>query len=197
MRQATVNRQTAETQISLTLNLDGTGCYGIDTGIGFFNHLLELFAAHGSFDLCLQCRGDLVVDGHHTVEDVGIALGTAFRQALGEKRGIHRYADLVLPMDEALILIALDLSGRSYLGYEVNFTAPMIGQWDTQLLEEFLLALTRSMGLTLHVRQLAGKNAHHIAEAVLKGLGRALRRAVAIQPDMEGKVPSTKGSLQG
>ena len=195
MRQATINRQTTETQISLTLNLDGTGCYEIDTGIGFFNHLLELFAAHGSFDLSLQCRGDLLVDGHHTAEDVGIALGTAFQQALGEKRGIHRYADLVLPMDEALILIALDLSGRGYLGYEVNFTVPMIGQWDTQLLEEFLLALTRSMGLTLHVRQLAGKNAHHIAEAVLKGLGRALCRAVTIQPNMEGKIPSTKGSL--
>lgn len=195
MRQVTVNRQTTETQISLTLNLDGTGCYEIDTGIGFFNHLLELFAAHGSFDLSLQCRGDLLVDGHHTAEDVGIALGTAFQQALGEKRGIHRYADLVLPMDEALILIALDLSGRGYLGYEVNFTVPMIGQWDTQLLEEFLLALTRSMGLTLHVRQLAGKNAHHIAEAVLKGLGRALCRAVTIQPNMEGKIPSTKGSL--
>lgn len=195
MRQVTVNRQTTETQISLTLNLDGTGCYEIDTGIGFFNHLLELFAAHGSFDLSLQCRGDLLVDGHHTAEDVGIALGTAFQQALGEKRGIHRYADLVLPMDEALILIALDLSGRGYLGYEVNFTVPMIGQWDTQLLEEFLLALTRSMGLTLHVRLLAGKNAHHIAEAVLKGLGRALCRAVTIQPNMEGKIPSTKGSL--
>ncbi len=195
MRQVTVNRQTTETQISLTLNLDGTGCYEIDTGIGFFNHLLELFAAHGSFDLSLQCRGDLLVDGHHTAEDVGIALGTAFQQALGEKRGIHRYADLVLPMDEALILIALDLSGRGYLGYEVKFTVPMIGQWDTQLLEEFLLALTRSMGLTLHVRLLAGKNAHHIAEAVLKGLGRALCRAVTIQPNMEGKIPSTKGSL--
>lgn len=195
MRQVTVNRQTTETQISLTLNLDGTGCYEIDTGIGFFNHLLELFAAHGSFDLSLQCRGDLLVDGHHTAEDVGIALGTAFQQALGEKRGIHRYADLVLPMDEALILIALDLSGRGYLGYEVKFTVPMIGQWDIQLLEEFLLALTRSMGLTLHVRLLAGKNAHHIAEAVLKGLGRALCRAVTIQPNMEGKIPSTKGSL--
>lgn len=195
MRQATVNRQTTETQITLTLNLDGTGQHQIDTGIGFFNHMLELFAAHGRFDVNLQCKGDLEVDGHHTVEDVGIALGTAFQNALGEKRGISRYADLVLPMDEALVLIALDLSGRGYLGYEVQFSVPSIGQWDTQLLEEFLLALTRSMGLTLHVRQLAGKNAHHIAEAIFKGLGRALSHAVSIQAGMEDKIPSTKGLL--
>ena len=195
MRQATVNRQTTETQITLTLNLDGTGQHQIDTGIGFFNHMLELFAAHGRFDVNLQCKGDLEVDGHHTVEDVGIALGTAFQNALGEKRGISRYADLVLPMDEALVLIALDLSGRGYLGYAVQFSVPSIGQWDTQLLEEFLLALTRSMGLTLHVRQLAGKNAHHIAEAIFKGLGRALSHAVSIQASMEDKIPSTKGLL--
>ncbi len=195
MRQASVTRQTKETQISLTLNLDGTGEYQIDTGIGFFNHMLELLAAHGRFDLNLECKGDLEVDGHHTVEDVGIALGTAFQKALGEKRGIRRYADLVLPMDEALILIALDISGRSYLGYEVQFPVPAVGQWDTQLLEEFLLAFTRSMGLTLHVRQLAGKNAHHIAEAVFKGLGRALAHAVSIQTGREDQIPSTKGLL--
>jgi len=195
MRQASVTRQTKETQISLTLNLDGTGEYQIDTGIGFFNHMLELLAAHGRFDLNLECKGDLEVDGHHTVEDVGIALGTAFQKALGEKRGIRRYADLVLPMDEALILIALDISGRSYLGYEVQFPVPAVGQWDTQLLEEFLLAFTRSMGLTLHVRQLAGKNAHHIAEAVFKGLGRALAHAVSIQTGTEDQIPSTKGLL--
>ena len=195
MRKASVNRQTKETQISLILNLDGTGECQIDTGIRFFNHMLELFAAHGRFDLTLECKGDLKVDGHHTVEDVGIALGTAFQKALGEKRGIRRYADLVLPMDEALILIALDISGRSYLGYEVQFPVPAVGQWDTQLLEEFLLAFTRSMGLTLHVRQLAGKNAHHIAEAVFKGLGRALAHAVTIQNGMEDQIPSTKGLL--
>lgn len=197
MRQATISRQTTETQISLTLRLDGTGAYQIDTGIGFFNHMLELFTAHGGFDLTLQCNGDLEVDGHHTVEDVGIALGAAFQKALGEKRGIRRYADLALPMDEALVLIALDLSGRGYLGYEMTPGASMIGQFDTQLLEEFLLALTRSMGLTLHVRQLAGKNAHHIAEALFKGLGRALAHAVSIDPRLEGRIPSTKGSLEG
>lgn len=195
MREATVTRNTGETQISLTLRLDGTGIRKISTGVGFFDHMLELLTAHGRFDLTLTCKGDLHVDAHHTVEDVGIALGSAFAQALGEKRGITRYGSMLLPMDEALILVSLDLSGRACLVLETDIAARQIGAFDTELLEEFLLALTRTMGLTLHVRQLAGKNAHHIVEGVFKGLGRALAQAVAPDPARAGEIPSTKGVL--
>lgn len=194
MRQATVNRSTTETNISLTLNLEG-GSYDVATGIGFLDHMLELFAAHGRFGLSVTCQGDLEVDGHHTVEDVGIALGSAFRTALGEKRGIVRYGSFLLPMDEALVLVVLDISGRAHLEYGLALSSPTVGGLDTQLVEEFLLGLCRSMGLTLHVRQMAGKNDHHIIEALFKGLGRALGQAVAIDPALGDQIPSTKGLL--
>lgn len=195
MRAATVTRDTNETEITLTLWLDGDGRREISTGIGFFDHMLELLAAHGRFDLNLTCKGDTHVDGHHTVEDVGISLGTAFAESLGDKRGITRYGSMLLPMDEALLLVALDISGRACLVLDTDISAPMVGDFDTQLVEEFLLAFSRSLGLTLHVRQLAGKNAHHIIEAIFKGLGRALAQAVALDPRRPGEIPSTKGVL--
>lgn len=195
MRKAKIVRKTTETDILLELALEGTGQREIGTGIGFFDHMLDLLAAHGRFDLTVRCRGDLLVDGHHTVEDIGIALGTTLKEALGDKGGITRYADITLPMDEALVLVALDISGRAHLSYGLELPAAVIGSFDTQLVEEFLLGLCRALGLTLHVRQLAGTNAHHITEALFKGLGRALARAVAQDPRLEGQVPSTKGSL--
>ena len=193
MRTYEVERKTAETDIRLQLNLDGAGESSIDTGVGFLNHMLTLFAAHGKFDLTVVCRGDTEVDDHHSVEDIGICLGIAFREALGDKRGIARYGSFLLPMDEALILCAVDLSGRSCLCDELDIPTEKIGTFDTELVEEFLLGFVRNCPMSLHLRQLAGKNAHHIVEGAFKGLGRALKQAVAL--DGSGEIPSTKGVL--
>ena len=194
-RCAEISRVTAETDIRLSLCLDGTGKADIDTGVGFLDHMLTLFARHGRFDLTVRCKGDVHVDDHHSVEDVGICLGQALAQALGDARGITRYGQMLLPMDEALVLVALDLSGRSCLGYALELPTEKVGSFDTELVEEFLLALTRTGRFTLHVRSLAGKNTHHIIEGCFKGLGRALRQAVAIDPRCAGEIPSTKGVL--
>ena len=194
MRTCKMTRKTAETDICLELNLDGAGKSSIDTGVGFLNHMLTLFAAHGKFDLTVVCHGDTEVDDHHSVEDIGICLGTAFREALGDKRGITRYGSFLLPMDEALILCAVDLSGRSCLCDELEIPTQKIGTFDTELVEEFLLGFVRSCPMSLHLRQLAGKNAHHIVEGAFKGLGRALKQAVAL--DGSGEIPSTKGVLE-
>ena len=194
MRTATVNRKTAETDIALTLNLDGTGISEITTGCGFLDHMLTLFAAHGKFDLTLKCQGDVEVDDHHTVEDIGICLGRAFNEALGEKRGINRYGSFILPMDEALILTAADLSGRSYLGYELEIPSQKIGTFDTELVEEFFLGFVRQCPMSLHIRKLAGSNSHHIAEGAFKSVARSLKEAAAL--DGTDHVPSTKGVLE-
>ena len=195
MRTATITRTTAETDIALTLQLDGAGKSEIATGCGFLDHMLTLFARHGRFDLKLTCRGDTEVDYHHTTEDIGIALGEAFKAALGEKRGVTRYGDITLPMDEALVLAAVDLSGRSFLGWEVPMPTQKVGDFDTELGEEFWLGFVRSAGVTLHVRLLAGKNSHHILEAVFKAVARALRAAVALDAALGDEIPSTKGVL--
>lgn len=193
MRIANIERKTAETDITLEFNLDGTGKSQVNSGCGFLDHMLTLFAAHGKFDLTLTCRGDVQVDDHHTVEDIGICLGDAFVEALGDKRGITRYGSMILPMDETLILSAVDLSGRSYLGYEADIPAAKVGTFDTELCEEFWLAFVRRAACTLHIRQLAGKNSHHIIEGIFKATARALRAAVAT--DGSDAVPSTKGVL--
>ena len=194
MREATITRTTAETDIALTLNLDGTGKAQIETGVGFLDHMLTLFAAHGKFDLTLTCKGDTQVDDHHTTEDVAICLGKAFTQALGDKRGITRYGSFILPMDEALILAAVDLSGRSYLGYGLAVPAQKIGSFDTELVEEFFLSFVRQCPMSLHLRQLAGTNSHHLVEGAFKAVARALKAAVAA--DGTDGVPSTKGVLE-
>ena len=193
MRSFDLTRKTAETDIRLSLNLDGSGRSSIATGCGFLDHMLTLFAAHGKFDLEVACTGDIQVDDHHSVEDIGICLGTAFQNALGEKRGIARYGSFLLPMDEALILCAVDLSGRSCLCYDLNIPTEKTGTFDTELIEEFLLGLVRNCPMSLHLKQLAGKNAHHIAEGAFKALARALKAAVA--QDGSGEIPSTKGVL--
>ena len=195
MRKSTIVRKTGETDISLTLNLDGKGQGTIDTGCGFLDHMLTLFAKHGAFDLQVKCKGDTFVDYHHTVEDVGICLGQAFEKALGDKKGIVRYGNFILPMDEALILTAVDLSGRSFLVKELDIKANKVGDFDTELVEEFLLAFTRTANCTLHVRQLSGSNAHHIIEGVFKSLARSLKSAVAIDQSAKDQIPSTKGVL--
>lgn len=195
MRTAQIERNTNETQIRLTLNVDGRGQYQMDTGCGFLNHMLELFARHGSFDLEVTCHGDTQVDDHHTVEDIGIALGKAFAQALGDLRGVYRYGNFLLPMDEALVLCAVDLSGRGYLGWQMELPTEKVGTFDTELAEEFWIAFSRNCGATLHFQQMAGRNSHHILEAAFKGMGRALRQAVAIEPGRENEIPSTKGIL--
>ncbi len=195
MRSSEIMRDTAETKIKLKLTLDGTGAADIDTGVGFLDHMLTLFAKHGRFDLKVVCSGDTQVDDHHSVEDIGICLGKAFREALGDKRGICRYGDIILPMDEALILAAVDISGRSYLGYELQIPTEKVGSFDTELTEEFWIAFTSNAGLDLHLRQLAGRNSHHIIEGAFKAAGRALRKAVSIDRDAENEVPSTKGVL--
>ena len=195
MRTGEIIRKTGETSVRLALNLDGSGKSELDTGVGFLNHMLTLFSRHGRFDLSVRCSGDTEVDDHHSVEDIGICLGQAFRKALGERRGVRRYGDILLPMDEALILCAADLSGRSTLCAELRIPAEKIGTFDTELCEEFLLAFVREAGITLHVRQLAGSNSHHIVEGVFKALGRVLREAVSIDPDIAGEIPSTKGVL--
>ena len=195
MRTATITRKTAETDISLTLNLDGSGISAINSGCGFLDHMLTLFSRHGRFDLELKCKGDTDVDDHHTVEDIGIALGQAFAAALGEKRGITRYGDTVLPMDEALILTAVDISGRNYLAYDLQIPTQKVGSFDTELVEEFWLAFTRNSGITLHIRQLAGRNSHHIIEGAFKSAARSLKAAVAIDKAYFDEIPSTKGVL--
>ena len=195
MRKSDISRKTAETDIRLTLTLDGTGKSDIQTGVGFLDHMLTLFARHGAFDLSLSCKGDTNVDDHHSVEDIGIALGEAFREALGEKRGVRRYGDVTLPMDEALILAAVDLSGRGGFYGDLHIPAQKVGTFDTELTEEFFIALSRNGGMTLHVRQLAGQNSHHIIEGAFKAVARALRTAVAVDPDFAGEIPSTKGVL--
>ena len=195
MRTAAMNRTTAETDISLTLELDGTGVSQVDTGCGFLDHMLTLFARHGRFDLQVTCKGDTYVDDHHTVEDIGICLGDAFAQALGDKRGILRYGSCTLPMDEALILTAVDLSGRGMLCYDMAIPTEKVGTFDTELTEEFLVAFTRRADMTVHVRQLAGSNSHHIIEGMFKSLARTLREAVSIDPDFANEIPSTKGVL--
>ena len=195
MRKSDISRKTAETDIRLTLTLDGTGKSDIQTGVGFLDHMLTLFARHGAFDLSLSCQGDTNVDDHHSVEDIGIALGEAFREALGEKRGVRRYGDVTLPMDEALILAAVDLSGRGGFYGDLHIPAQKVGTFDTELTEEFFIALSRNGGMTLHVRQLAGQNSHHIIEGAFKAVAQALRTAVAVDPDFAGDIPSTKGVL--
>lgn len=195
MRTYSVARNTAETKIKLSLNLDGCGNSDICTGCGFLDHMLTLFAKHGHFDLNVCCNGDTQVDDHHTVEDIGICLGEAFSAALGEKRGIIRYGSMMLPMDEALILSAVDLSGRGMLVYELDIPTEKVGTFDTELTEEFWLAFTRTAACTLHIRQLAGKNSHHIIEGCFKSVARSLRQAVAIDPACKDEIPSTKGVL--
>lgn len=195
MRNATIDRKTAETDITLSLSLDGKGTADIQTGCGFLDHMLTLFARHGRFDLTVRCVGDTYVDDHHTVEDVGICLGKAFADALGDKKGINRYGDCILPMDETLILSAVDFSGRAYLAYKAEIPALKVGTFDTELGEEFWLAFVREARLTLHIRQLAGTNSHHILEGMFKSVGRSLRMAVAIDSDAADEIPSTKGVL--
>lgn len=195
MRSADLTRKTGETDISLAINLDGTGVSSVSTGCGFLDHMLTLFAKHGRFDLTVTCKGDTWVDDHHTVEDIGICLGDAFAQALGDLRGVTRYGSVILPMDEALILTAVDLSGRGMLCYDLDIPTEKVGTFDTELTEEFLLAFVRRSNITLHVRQLAGKNSHHIIEGTFKSLARSLRQAVTIDPSCAGEIPSTKGVL--
>ena len=195
MRKASIERKTAETDISLALALDGSGVSDIQSGVGFLDHMLTLFARHGRFDLSVKCIGDTQVDAHHSVEDIGICLGQAFREALGDKKGIARYGDTTLPMDEALILTAADISGRAYLACELSIPAQKVGDFDTELVAEFWAAFVRSAACTLHIRQLAGMNSHHILEGVFKSAARTLRKACAIDPALGDEVPSTKGTL--
>ena len=195
MRTSTINRRTAETDISLTLDLDGSGASVIDSGCGFLDHMLTLFARHGRFDLNLTCKGDTYVDDHHTVEDIGIVLGQAFSEALGDKKGVCRYGSMILPMDESLILSAVDLSGRAYLRFDLDIPTQKVGSFDTELVKEFWLAFTRDAKCTLHLEKLAGENSHHIIEGAFKSVGRSLRQAVAIDKDFAEEIPSTKGVL--
>lgn len=194
-RQATVTRKTKETDITATVNLDGTGASDISTGVGFLDHMLDQLARHGLMDITLKCKGDLHIDQHHTTEDCGIVLGQAVAKALGDKQGITRYADVLLPMDEALTRVALDVSGRPFLVWKVEFSKPKIGDMDTELFREWFQAFAQNSGITCHVASLYGDNNHHIAETCYKGLARALRKAVEIDPRQGGRVPSTKGSL--
>ena len=195
MRSADIKRDTRETQIQLELNLDGTGKASIASGCGFLDHMLELFTRHGDFDLTVKCHGDTHVDYHHSVEDIGICLGRAFTEALGDKRGITRYGQFLLPMDEPLVLCACDLSGRDYLGWGVELPSMTVGDFDTELAEEFWLAFVRNCPASIHIRQMAGKNTHHILEAIFKGMGRTLKMAVAMDPKHMNEIPSTKGVL--
>ena len=195
MRTYTIKRTTNETDISMEINLDGQGNSEIATGCGFLSHMLTLFAAHSGFDLSLTCKGDTEVDYHHTVEDIGICLGKAISEALGDKKGICRYGDVMLPMDEALILCAVDISGRACLSFGIPFQTEKIGDFDTELVREFFEAFVRTSGVTLHLRKISGENSHHIAEGAFKAFARALRKAVAADPTFSDRVPSTKGVL--
>ena len=195
MRTSTKERNTAETKIKLALNLDGTGESSINSGCGFLDHMLTLFAKHGRFDLSVECKGDTNVDYHHTVEDIGIALGSAFKEALGDKKGIERYGDVILPMDEALILTAVDLSGRSYLGYDLIIPTEKVGDFDTELVKESWLGFVRTAECTLHIKSLAGGNSHHIIEGAFKSAARSISKAVKINPEYKDEIPSTKGVL--
>ena len=195
MRNANIVRKTGETDIRLSLELDGSGSSKIDTGCGFLDHMLTLFASHGCFDLEVKCVGDTNVDYHHSVEDIGICLGKAFSEAIGDCRGIYRYGNMILPMDEALILTAIDISGRDCLAYGLTVPAEKVGDFDTELVEEFFIAFVRNANITLHLKQLAGTNSHHIIEGAFKSFARALKAAVAIDPAKAGQVPSTKGTL--
>lgn len=195
MRSAIINRKTKETDISLSLNLDGTGKSNINTGCGFLNHMLTLFASHGRFDLDVTCVGDIDVDFHHSAEDIGICLGQAFEQALGSKKGITRYGSFILPMDETLILTAVDISGRCCLCYDLDIPTQKIGSFDTELVEEFFYAFVRNCQMSLHIRKLDGKNSHHIVEGAFKSVARSLKAAVAINPETKDEIPSTKGVL--
>jgi imidazoleglycerol-phosphate dehydratase len=197
MRKATITRKTKETDISVAVDLDGSGKARIATGIGFFDHMLEQIARHSLIDITIKAKGDLHIDQHHTVEDVGIALGQAIRQALGDMKGITRYSDVHLPMDEAMTRAAIDISGRPYLVWKVTFTRNKVGELDSELFREFFQAFAQNAGITLHIENLYGRNNHHIAETCFKALARALRAAVAIDPRQGGRVPSTKGSLKG
>lgn len=194
-RQATISRDTKETGITATVDLDGTGAYDVATGIGFLDHMIEQLARHSLIDITLRAKGDLHIDYHHTAEDCGIALGQAFSAALGDKRGITRYADVLLPMDEALTRVAVDVSGRPYLIWKVTFTRDKLGEMDTELFREWFQAFAQNAGITCHVENLYGDNNHHIAETCYKGLARALREAIALDPRQAGRVPSTKGTL--
>ena len=195
MRTGSIQRKTAETDIKLTLNLDGQGKYEISTGCGFLDHMLTLFAVHSNYDLTVACTGDTDVDYHHTVEDVGISLGMAFLEAVGDKRGICRYGDKLIPMDEALILSVVDISGREYLSYEMDIPAQKVGSFDTELVKEFWLAFVREAKITLHIRQLAGENSHHIIEGAFKSVARSLAASTAIDEKKSGRIPSSKGVL--
>ena len=195
MREAKIERNTAETKISLRLNLDGAGASQLNTGCGFLNHMLTLFAKHGRFDLEVSCQGDTWVDYHHTVEDIGICLGQAFREALGDKKGIVRYGDTTLAMDESLILTGVDISGRGACYYALNIPTQKVGDFDTELCQEFFIALARDAGITMHLRQLCGSNSHHIIEGAFKSMARSLRKAVAIDRAFANEIPSTKGLL--
>jgi imidazoleglycerol-phosphate dehydratase len=195
MRVSEITRKTGETDIKLTLNLDGKGASNIDTGCGFLDHMLTLFAKHAHYDLAVQCVGDVNVDYHHTVEDVGICLGKAFLEALGDKRGIKRYGNMILPMDEALILSAVDISGRDYLGYALDIPSYRVGDFDTELCEEFMRSFVRESKINLHVRQLAGINSHHIIEGAFKSIARSLSMATAIDAEFKDEIPSTKGVI--
>lgn len=195
MRKATITRQTAETDIYLSLTVEGSGKSEISSGCGFLDHMLTLFAKHGRFDLTLTCKGDVQVDDHHTVEDIGICLGQAFSLALGDKRGMERYGSFALPMDETLILAAVDFSGRSCLGYDLSIPAAKVGSFDTELCEEFWMAFCRHAACNLHLRQLAGGNSHHIIEGAFKAAARAMRMACTIDEDFRDDIPSTKGAL--
>ncbi len=195
MRTSEIKRKTAETDIILSLNIDGTGKSEINTGCGFLDHMLTLFAKHGRFDLNVSCKGDTYVDDHHTVEDIGIALGCAFEEALGDKKGIIRYGSTILPMDEALILSAVDLSGRSYLAFGLDIPAQKVGTFDTELVREFFIAFSSNAKLNLHLKQLEGLNSHHIIEGAFKSVARSLKAAVKIDSDFADEIPSTKGVL--
>lgn len=195
MRTSEIKRKTNETDIYLKLNIDGTGKSNINSGCGFLDHMLTLFSRHGSFDLDVSCCGDIEVDYHHTVEDIGIALGQAFSECLGDKRGICRYGFFVLPMDEVLMLCAIDISGRAQLGYQVEFNSPTIGDFDTELVKEFMLGFVRNCPMALHFKEFAGENAHHLSEGMFKAFGRALSSAVSIDEKHANEIPSTKGIL--
>ena len=195
MREAEIKRKTGETDISLTLNIDGKGKSDISTGVGFLDHMLDLFTRHGRFDISLTCKGDTFVDDHHSTEDIAIALGSAFRSALGDKRGIKRYGDIILPMDETLILAAVDISGRGMLKFTSDLQTEKIGTFNVELVEDFFISFAQNAGITLHIKQLDGRNSHHIAEGMFKAVARAMRKAVEIDEASKDEIPSTKGVL--